>query len=147
MASTTGNAFGIDLAAQIDLAPKWKLLLMSEYKSGSNFTAYHASTIPTATLKDYRMRGFYVFPILRYEYQAPRVRAIEFSTRYERFDESYKEQSNPRQTLIPNLSLIFADDFFAVIQIGTSLDFFKNSIPLTSTYNHNLLYIQLQCRF
>ncbi|PSK93515.1 porin [Taibaiella chishuiensis] len=146
-ASATGNAWGGDVSARIDLSKKWKLLLMAEYKSGTNFTAFHAAKEPDPRLGDYRMRGFYFFPILRFEYKAPRVRAIEFSTRYEHFNESFKKADNPRQTLIPNLSLIFADDFFATLQVGTAIDLYKTEIPLTATYNHSLLYVQLQCRF
>lgn len=146
-ASSTGNAWGGDISTRIDLSRKWKLLLTGEYKSGTNFAAFHASTVPNSRLADYRMRGFYFFPILRFEYAAPRVRAIELSARYEHFNESYIKDDNSRQTIIPNLSLIFADDFFATIQIGSSIDLYKREIPLTATYNHNLLYIQLQCRF
>ncbi len=146
-ASATGNAWGGDISARIDLSTKWKLLLMAEYKSGTNFTAYHASKEPDPKLSDYRMRGFYFFPILRFEYKAPRVRAIELSTRYEHFNESYIKSDNPRQTIIPNLSLIFADDFFATLQVGSAIDLYKTEIPLTATYNHSLLYVQLQCRF
>ena len=147
MATSTGNAWGADFYKQVNLSTKWKLLFGGEYKSGSNFSAYSASAIPNRQLKDYRMHGFYFFPILRFDYTTPRVRAIEFSARYEYFDESYKQNSNPRQTIIPNLSFIFADDFFAAIQVGTSIDLYKRQIPLTTSYNHNLLYMQLQCRF
>ncbi len=146
-ASATGNAWGGDVSARIDLSQKWKLLLMAEYKSGTNFVAFHATKEPNPSLSDYRMQGFYFFPILRFEYKAPRVRAIEFSTRYECFNESYKKDDNLRQTIIPNLSLIFADDFFATLQVGSSIDLYQKEIPLTATYNHNLLYVQLQCRF
>lgn len=146
-ASATGNAWGGDISARIDLSTKWKLLLMAEYKSGTNFTAYHTAKEPDPKLGDYRMRGFYFFPILRFEYKAPRVRAIELSTRYEHFNESYIKSDNPRQTIIPNLSLIFADDFFATLQVGSAIDLYKTEIPLTATYNHSLLYVQLQCRF
>lgn len=145
--SATGNAYGIDVSTRFSLSEKWKLLLMGEYKSGTNFTAFHATKAINPRLSDYRMRGFYCFPILRFEYAAPRVRAIEFSTRYEHFNESFKKDDNPRQTIIPNLSLIFADDFFATIQIGSSIDLYKKEVPLTSVYNHSLLYVQLQCRF
>ncbi|WP_315815178.1 hypothetical protein [Paraflavitalea speifideaquila] len=121
---------------------------MSEYKSGSDFIAYHTSTQqPKPSLSQFRTQGFYFFPTLRYEYKRPRVRAIEFSSRYEYLDENYKQHDNPRQTIIPNVSLIFADNFYAVLQVGVAIDLYKTKIPFTTTYNNNLAYAQLQIRF
>ncbi|MGX5818732.1 porin [Chitinophaga lutea] len=145
--TTTGNAYGGDFTGRIDLSHKWKLLIMAEWKSGTNFTAYVADTAsPKPALSRYRMRGFYFFPTLRYEHDSPRMRAIEFSARYEYLDEHYRMDSNPRQTVIPNLSLIFADNFFATLQLGVALDFFKKDQPLTAVYSRNLAYAQLQIR-
>jgi Phosphate-selective porin O and P len=142
----TGNAWGGDLLGRVILAEKWKLLLGGEYKRGTNFVLFNTYTTKPE-LSMVKMRGFYIFPILRYEYKRPRVRAIEFSTRYEYFDENYKLDSNPRQTIIPNLTFIFADDFYAALQGGVSIDLYKTDIPLTTTYAHNLGYLQLQIRF
>lgn len=145
--SGRGNSWGGDLTTRIDLSEKWKLLLMGEYKNGSNFTAYNADSSPGKPgLESYRMEGFYFFPTFRYEYKRPRVRALEFSARYEYLNELYRNKSNPRQTLIPNVSLIFADDFFAAVQFGVSMDWNKRNVPLTTTYNHKLAYVQLQIR-
>lgn len=143
----TGHALGVDLAGRFSLSPGWYLLLSAEYKTGTNFVLYKSLPVPRPSISGTQMRGFYIFPILRYEYQHPRVRAIEFSTRYEYFNEDYKGQDNPRQTLIPNLSLIFADAFYAALQLGASIDMFRRDIPLTTTYSHSLIYAQLQVRF
>lgn len=146
--SGTGNAWGGDATAKIDLSSKWHILLMAEYKSGSDFIAYNSSTItPKPGLSQFRTRGFYFFPTIRYEYKRPRVRAIEFSSRYEYLEENYKQNKNPRQTIIPNVSLIFADNFYAVLQLGVAIDLYKNDIPLSTTYSNNLAYAQLQIRF
>jgi len=142
----TGNAWGGDILGRIILNEKWKLSLGGEYKNGTNFALFNTYTIKP-DLSMVKMRGFYIFPILRYDYKLPRVRAIEFSTRYEYFDENYKLDSNPRQTIIPNLTFIFADDFYAALQGGVSIDVYKTNVPLTTTYTHNLGYIQLQIRF
>lgn len=146
-ASATGNAWGADATAKIDLSAKWHILLMAEYKSGTNFIAYNSSTLtPKPGIGQFRMQGFYVFPTLRYEYKRPRVRAIEFSSRYEYFDENYKLNSNVRQTLTPNISLIFADNFYAALQVGVSIDLYRKDIPLTTAYTNKLAYAQLQIR-
>jgi hypothetical protein len=109
---------------------------------------YNASTLnPKPDLNEFRMQGFYVFPILRYEWHRPRVRALEFSSRYEYFDEDYKQAGNVRQTVIPNVNLVFADNFYVAVQLGMALDFFTRDIPLTTTYTRQLGYAQLQIRF
>ena len=146
--STTGNAYGADATGKISFSTRWKLLISGEYKSGSNFLAYNVTTqLPKPGLSQYRMQGFYFFPTLIYEYKRPRVRAIEFSSRYEYFDENHLVNSNARQTIIPNVSLIFADDFYAALQLGVSIDLYKNNIPLTTSYSNSLAYVQLQIRF
>ena len=145
--SGKGSSWGGDATAKIDLSKKWKLLLMGEYKNGSNFTAYNADTSTDKPgLEQYRMQGFYIFPTLRFEYKKPRMRAIEFSARYEYLNEEYRKNSNPHNTLIPNISLIFADDFYAAVQLGVSMDWNKKDIPLSTTYTRQLAYVQLQIR-
>lgn len=141
-----GNAFGIDLKSGITINDRWAISLGGEYKNGSNLALYNNLEIKPA-LNTVRMQGFYIFPIVRYNYNMRRVRAIEFSSRFEQFNENYKLGHNTRQTIIPNVSLIFADDFFATIQMGVSLDVYQRNIPLTTAYNHNLAYLQLQVRF
>ncbi|TDG36487.1 porin [Pedobacter changchengzhani] len=147
-ASSIGQAYGADATAKIPLSKKFDVLLMTEFKTGANFLAYNsANQLVNPNLNDYQMKGFYFFPTLRYNHESRRLRAIEFSCRYEYFDENYKLQSNARQTIIPNVSLIFADDFYAAIQVGVAVDRFKNQVPLTTAYNHSLGYVQLQIRF
>ncbi|RNL56030.1 porin [Pedobacter jejuensis] len=146
--SSIGKAYGADATAKISLTKKFDLLLMAEYKTGANFLAYNSDKqLTRPDIIEYQMQGFYFFPTLRYNHESRRLRAIEFSCRYEYFDENYKLDSNPRQTLIPNVSLIFADDFYAAVQVGVAIDRFKNQVPLSTTYNHSLGYVQLQIRF
>ncbi len=146
--SDIGNAYGIDATAKIPLSDKLVLLLMTEYKTGANFLAFNADKQPERPdISEYKMQGFYFFPTLRLNHGSRRLRAVEFSCRYEYLDENYRLASNPRQTVIPNVSLVFADDFFAALQVGVAIDKFKNQVPLTTTYNHNLGYVQLQIRF
>jgi len=141
-----GNALGVDVKSRVALNERWEVSLGGEYKSGTNFALYNTLTVKP-TLKDVRMQGFYIFPIVRYNYNMRRVRAIEFSSRYEYFNENYKLDHNSRQTIIPNVSLIFADDFYAALQLGVSIDMYQHTIPLTTANNHNLAYLQLQVRF
>jgi hypothetical protein len=141
-----GNALGIDVKGGFPINERWEVSLGGEYKTGTNFALYNALTVKP-NLSEVRMQGFYIFPIVRYNANMRRVRAIEFSSRYEYFNENYWFNHNSRQTIIPNASLIFADDFYAALQLGVSIDLYQKNIPLTTAYNHNLAYLQLQVRF
>jgi hypothetical protein len=141
-----GNALGIDVKGSAKLDERWDLYLGGEYKTGTNFALFNTLTVKPV-LSDVRMQGFYVFPIVRYNYNMRRVRAIEFSSRYEYFNENYKLNHNARQTIIPNVSLIFADDFYAALQMGVSIDIYQHQMPLSTANSHNLAYLQLQVRF
>lgn len=143
-----GTAWGGDIKSKFTLSKKWKLEFTGDYKEGNNFSAFSAYTgTPPRTVSDFKMRGFYVFPTLRYEYTHPRVRAIEFSSRYEYLNTSTEFNSNPRQTIIPMLAMEFADNYFACLQLGVIIDIYKNDVPLTTEYTHNLAVAQLQIRF
>jgi hypothetical protein len=141
-----GNALGVDVKGAVKVNERWELYLGGEYKTGTNFALYNTLT-QKPVLSEVRMQGFYIFPIVRYNYNMRRVRAVEFSSRYEYFNENYKLAHNARQTIIPNISLIFADDFYAALQLGVSIDLYQHQIPLTTANSHNLAYLQLQVRF
>ena len=80
---------------------------MAGYKSGTNHSLRRQLHLhPNPVLVGLRMRGFYIF--LHYGMVQTRVRTIEFSSRYEYFDENY-DGVYKTQTLITNISLIFAD--------------------------------------
>ena len=144
----SGNAFGADVVATEKLNSSWQLSLGGEYKNGTNLALFNTlTTTNPPRLSDVRMQGFYIFPIIRYTYNRPRLRAVEFSSRYEYFVENYKLDRNPRQTIIPHISMIFADDFYAAIQAGVSIDLYKRDIPLSTTYSSKLAYVQLQVRY
>lgn len=142
-----GDAWGGDIVTAIKFSGAWQLSLGGEYKNGTNFALFNTYTTNIPRLSNVRMQGFYLFPILRYAYKKPRLRAVEFSSRYEYFVQNYKMNADARQTIIPNVSLIFADDFYAAIQMGVAIDLYKNDIPLTTAYSSNLAYVQLQVRF
>lgn len=142
-----GNAWGGDVCGKFKLADKWKLTLYGEYKEGTNFTACTATGEGKPPVKDYKMRGFYAFPIVAYDLGKPRFRSIELSSRYEYLDDNFKLNSNARQTITPNVSLVFCDNFYAMLQFGVNIDMFKHEIPLSTYYNRSLAYAQLQVRF
>jgi hypothetical protein len=98
-------------------------------------------------LDDYVMKSFYVVPNIRYEIGRKHFQAIEFACRYEYLDAESKVNSNARQTWVPMFSLEFLKNYGARIQLGMQIDNYKKNIKDSKTYNSNLAFIQLQCRF
>ncbi|MBV4358378.1 porin [Pinibacter aurantiacus] len=145
----TGFAWGGDVTGKINLGAdkKWELFLTAEGKTGTNFNLYNAATSIKPQLNDCKMWGVYFFPLLRYNYNHPRLRALEFSSRYEYLNENAKLGDNPYQTITPNISFLFADDMYAALQVGTNIELFKHNVPLTNSYSQSLMYLQLQLRF
>jgi hypothetical protein len=145
----TGFAWGGDVTGKISLcdSKKWELFLTAEGKSGTNFNLYNTTTTLKPQLSDCKMWGIYFFPLLRYNCNQARLRALEFSSRYEYLNENSKLGDNPYQVITPNISFVFADDMYASLQVGTNVELFKHNVPLTNSYNQSLFYMQLQLRF
>lgn len=142
-------ALGIDVSGVIPLAPKWDLQLQSEYKQGNNHQLYYAipDSLRKGSVGNYIMNGIYVLPNFRYKINYHKLTSIEFSMRYEYFNEDEKHTGNVRQSYIPMVSLAFLKDYGGRIQLGMQIDQYNKDIPGTKTHNSNLLIAQVQCRF
>ncbi|MBW3519120.1 porin [Flavobacterium sp. NKUCC04_CG] len=142
------HAYGFDLTADYKFSER--LILESQFvaKQAINQNIYFA--IPEVerknALSDYQLRGFHVLPNLRYEIKYKKLSAIEFSCRYEYIDTNYKVNSNSRQTILPMFGLEFLKDYGARIQLGMQIDIYKHNIPNSTTYDNNLLVLQVQSR-
>lgn len=144
----SGNAWGGDLTATVPFSKRCAFEFMGEYKEGANFAEYNAAAAAERQpISQYYNRGFYIFPNFKYQCSHPRLRSIEFSSRYEYLQENYKIDNNPRKTLTPMLSFEFADDYFARLEIGCIIDKYKHDVAGTTQYTHNTGVIQLQIRF
>lgn len=143
-----GHAWGGDISATLPLSGRTKFELISEYKQGTNFAEYAAAKVDDRkAIGQYYNRGFYVFPNFRYECNLPRLRSVEFSSRYEYLQENYKINDNLRQTITPMVSFEFADDYYARLEVGCIIDMFDHNIPNSAQYNHTTGVLQVQVRF
>ncbi|MBS0025761.1 porin [Chitinophaga sp. 22321] len=142
-------ALGVDVSGVIPLAPKWDLQLQSEYKRGNNHQLYYgmADSLRKDPIGKYIMGGVYVLPNFRYKINYHKLTSIEFSMRYEYFNEDQRHNGNVRQSYIPMISLAFLKDYGGRIQLGMQIDQYNKDIPGTKTHNSNLLIVQVQCRF
>lgn len=141
-------AVGADFTADFRLTDKLNFDFQVEFKQGTNHNLYFSLPVTSRTINvaDYQMRGIYFLPNLRYLIDYKRLTSLEVSCRYERFDPSYKLNSNLRQTYTPMVSLEFGKAYTGRIELGFEIDRFDKSIPDTTTYNDNLFLIQFQCR-
>jgi hypothetical protein len=141
-------AVGADITSDFKLNDKFTFDLQIEYKQGTNHNLYYSLPVASRTpnVSDYQMRGIYFLPNLRYLVDYKKLTSLELSCRYERFDPSYKIDSNVRQTYTPMISLEFGKAYTGRIELGLEIDRFDKNIPDTSMYNDNLFIIQFQCR-
>ncbi|WP_143308484.1 porin [Chitinophaga vietnamensis] len=141
-------AMGVDVSTVIPLSPKIDLELQSEYKQGTDHRYYYAlpDSMRTDPLSRYVMNGIYVLPNFKYKINYHKLTSIEFSMRYEYFNEDYRHDGNARNSYIPMISLAFLKDYGGRIQLGMQIDDYKRDIPGTKTHNSNLMIVQIQCR-
>jgi len=141
-------AAGIDLAGIVPISKKWSLEIETEFKQGNNHALYYGldSAKRIGGVSGYQMRGMYFLPNLRYAINYRRLSSLEFSCRYENFDQDFKHASNPRQTWTPMVSAEFLKSYNARIQLGVNIDRYKKNVPLTTRYNNELFVLQVQSR-
>jgi len=141
-------ASGIDISGVIPICEKWSLEVETEAKQGNNHTYYYGldSAKRVGGVSGYQMRGFYLLPNLRYAINYHRLSSLEFSCRYENFDNDFKHTKNPRRTFTPMLSAEFLKTYNARIQFGMNIDRYKRNVSGTTQYNNEQFVIQVQSR-
>lgn len=149
-------AVGVEATVKFPINDRWSIDFQTEAKQAINheqyFKEWNASNVEgakplTTTIDDYKIKSFYIVPNIRYELGAKTFHAVEFACRYEYLDENSTLNSNGRQTWVPMVSLEFLKNYGARIQVGMQIDNFKQNIENSKTYNSNLAFVQLQCRF
>lgn len=142
-------ASGVDLSGVVPLGKKWSLEIETEFKQGNNHTYYYAldSAKRVGGIGNYQMRGMYFLPNLRYAINYHRLSSLEFSCRYENFNNDFKHAANnQRQTITPMISAEFLKAYSARIQFGVNIDRYKRNIPGTTQYNNEMFIVQVQSR-
>ena len=142
-------ASGVDLSGIVPLGKKWSLEIETEFKQGNNHTYYYGldSAKRVGGIGNYQMRGMYFLPNLRYAINYHRLSSLEFSCRYENFNNDFKHAANnPRQTITPMISAEFLKAYSARIQFGVNIDRYKRNIPGTIQYNNEMFIVQVQSR-
>ena len=142
------HALGIDLSATLPIARKWSLELETEAKQANNHVLYYSldSTARVGGIGNFKMRGFYILPNLRYAINYHRLSSLELSCRYELFDKDFKHPVSARQTLTPMVSAEFLKAYNARIQIGMNIDYYKSNKIGSTQYDNSIFLVQVQSR-
>jgi phosphate-selective porin len=148
VARADAYASGVDLSMNFRLADKWSLELETEAKQGNNHTLFYGldSAKRDGGVSNYKMRGLYILPNLRYAINYHRLSSLEFSCRYEYFDKDFKHAGTDRQTYTPMVSAEFLKAYNARIQVGVNIDHYKRNIAGTTQYDNSIFILQVQSR-
>jgi hypothetical protein len=141
-------ASGIDLSVNFKLADKWSLEFESEAKQGNNHTLYYGldSAKRDGDINQYKMRGLYILPNLRYAINYHRLSSLELSCRYEYFDKDFRHAGADRQTWTPMISAEFLQAYKSRVQVGINIDRYKKNIAGTNQYDNSIFILQVQSR-
>ncbi len=145
--SKTALAHTFDVQVNNKTGSNTYLDIEASYAYGHNLNDFASSKALIEDLDDYRMKGFYLLPRFRYTFNAPRVRAAEFSFRYENFIYNLEKSRNPRNTYTPMVSLILADNYAAKLSLLGVIDRYKQQVSGTTKHNQNHLVAQFQVKF
>jgi hypothetical protein len=143
----SGNIIGADIDKTFFISKKISFELISEYKEGNNFTEFSSSKLINPDVKDFCFRNYYFNPVIHYQLNAPRLRSIEISGRYEYLNPNYKLGGNARRTYTPMVNFEFSDQYAACLQLGAMIEDYEKNLPLTSEYDHATFFAQVQLRF
>lgn len=141
-------AYGLEGTYKLNFTERLTLDFQVEAVQALNQRLYFSTAEDKrlGSLNDYVMKDIYILPNIRYQIGRKHLQAVDFSMRYEYLDANAKLDSNPRQTLVPMVSIEFLKDYGARLQLGVQMDNYKKDIPNTKEYSANLYFLQFQCR-
>jgi len=141
-------AYGLEGTYKLNFTNRLSIDFQVEAVQAINQRLYFNTPVDKrlGNINDYILKDIYILPNIRYQIDKTHLQAVDFSMRYEYLDANSKLDSNPRQTVVPMLSVEFLKDYGARLQLGVQIDNYKKSIPDTKTYTSNLYFLQFQCR-
>jgi hypothetical protein len=147
------QSFSADIRAKQKFNKKWEGELEASYTSADDVSAIIAATgttIPASKLDfgNYKMRGFYAIPLLRYNNGTSRIKSTELSCRYEYWNQDVSAD-NPRTTISPMLNFNLAENYGARVQVIGVFNSYKTQVTNanSSVYNANQIILQVQFFF
>lgn len=140
------NMFGADISYHTKLSKLWNAGFNSEFKYGTNVSAFTAATLAGKNISDYKMTGFYIIPFISRTINENNKSFVEFTCRYE-YLEDVNKNGNIGRFYTPMLSYVIGDDYTSKISLVGVISDYSKDIINTIQYSSKLLLLQYQIRF
>lgn len=140
------SMFGADISYNANLSKLWKAGFNTEFKYGTNISAFSAATLAGKDVSDYKMTGFYIIPFISRAINESNKSFIEFTCRYE-YLEDVNKNGNVGRFYTPMLSYVMGEDYTSKISLVGVISDYNKDIANSTQYSSNLLLLQYQIRF
>lgn len=140
-------ALNADIDHVSQLGGPWELELQSEYKRGTNNSAFDTSSIAQKLMNNYMLSGYYILPNLKYNINSAHVKSLEFSTRYEYLNYDEKGGGCTKKTCIPMICCQLADEYYLRFELGLIIDKYNQAALPVKDHDNTRFICQLQARF
>ena len=140
------SMFGADISYNANLSKLWKAGFNTEFKYGTNISAFSAATLAGKDVSDYKMTGFYIIPFISRAINESNKSFIEFTCRYE-YLEDINKNGNVGRFYTPMLSYVMGEDYTSKISLVGVISDYNKDVANSTQYSSNLLLLQYQIRF
>lgn len=140
------SMFGADISYNANLSKLWKAGFNTEFKYGTNISAFSAATLAGKDVSDYKMTGFYIIPFISRAINESNKSFVEFTCRYE-YLEDVNKNGNVGRFYTPMLSYVMGEDYTSKISLVGVISDYNKDIANSTQYSSNLLLLQYQIRF
>lgn len=140
------SMFGADISYNANLSKLWKAGFNTEFKYGTNISAFSAATLAGKDVSDYKMTGFYIIPFISRAINESNKSFIEFTCRYE-YLEDVNKNGNVGRFYTPMLSYVMGEDYTSKISLVGVISDYNKDIANSTQYSSNLLLLQYQIKF
>lgn len=140
------NMFGADISYHTKLSKLWKAGFNTEFKYGTNISAFSAATLAGKDVSDYKMTGFYIIPFISRAINESNKSFIEFTCRYE-YLEDVNKNGNVGRFYTPMLSYVIGEDYTSKISLVGVISDYNKDIANSTQYSSNLILLRYQIKF
>jgi len=140
------SMFGADISYNANLSKLWKAGFNTEFKYGTNISAFSAATLAGKDVSDYKMTGFYIIPFISRAINESNKSFVEFTCRYE-YLEDVNKNGNVGRFYTPMLSYVMGEDYTSKISLVGVISDYNKDVVNSTQYSSNLLLLQYQIRF
>ena len=140
------SMFGADISYNANLSKLWKAGFNTEFKYGTNISAFSAATLAGKDVSDYKMTGFYIIPFISRAINESNKSFIEFTCRYE-YLEDVNKNGNVGRFYTPMLSYVMGEDYTSKISLVGVISDYNKDVANSTQYSSNLLLLQYQIKF